>query len=144
MKFQTTLPINDINIHLPSRLLGQWQTFVLFALKKTPYVTLTVETPKKPRSTGDGSQNHHLNGHIRQISEETGNEPEVVKLEVKYRAVVFLGYPIEKRPDGSDSTDIWGRPKGISESDSSVEECAKLIEIVHVLASELGIILRED
>jgi hypothetical protein len=144
MKFQTTLPINDINIHLPARLLGQWQTFVLFALKKTPYVTLTIETPKKPRSTGDGSQNHHLNGHIRQICEETGNEPDVVKLEVKYRAVVFLGYPIEKRPDGSDVLDIWGRPKGISESDSSVEECAKLIEMVHVLASELGIILRED
>jgi hypothetical protein len=144
MKFQTTLPINDINIHLPTRILGQWQTFVLFALKKTLYVTLTIETPKKPRSTGDGSQNHHLNGHIRQICEETGNEPDVVKLEVKYRAVVFLGYPTEKRPDGSDALDIWGRPKGISESDSSIEECSQLIEMVHVLASELGIILRED
>ena len=144
MKFNTTLPINDITFHLPSRLVGQWQNFVLFALQKSPYVTLTVETPKKPRSTGAGSQNHHLNGHIRQICEETGNDPEVVKLEVKYRAVVFLGYPIEKRPDGSDVFDIWGRPKGISESESSVEECAMLIEMVHILASELGIILRED
>jgi hypothetical protein len=144
MKFQTTLPINDINIHLPSRLLGQWQTFVLFALKKTPYVTLTIETPKKSRTTGDGSQSHHLNGHIRQICEETGNDFEVVKLEVKYRAIVFLGYPIEQKPDGTQAMDLWGRPRGISEADSSTEECAKLIEMVHVLASELGIILKEE
>ena len=144
MRFTTTLPINDINIHLSPRQLGQWRTFALFALRRSPYVTLTVEVPRKPRSTGAGSQNHHLNGHIRQISEETGNDPEVVKLEVKYRAVVFLGYPVEKSPDGSDALDIWGRPMGMSEADSSVEECAKLIEIVHALASELGIKLREE
>jgi hypothetical protein len=33
---------------------------------------------------------------------------------------------------------------GISESDSSVEECAILIEAAHMLAAELGIVLEES
>ena len=78
------------------------------------------------------------------FAKRPGNDFDVVKLEVKYRAVVFMGYPILMKADGTQAVDIWGRPKGIGESDSSVEECALLIEAVHILASELGIILKEE
>ena len=38
-------------------------------------------------------------------------------------------------------TDWYGNPRGISEADSSVSECAILIECAMMLASELGIIV---
>ena len=103
--------------------------------KHNDYVLVTVQPPKRPRTTGDGSQNHHLNGHIMQICAETGNDYETVKNAVKMLAVEQMGYPY---------TDFHGviTPKG--ESESSTEECAKLIEAAHLLAADLGIVLRED
>ena len=106
------------------------------------FVTITIENVRKPRTTGEGSQSHHLNGHIQQIAQETGNPFEVVKLEVKVRAVE-MGYPILVKEDGSVQKDLYGRVMGISEADSSIQECAILIEATHMIASELGIILKE-
>ena len=107
------------------------------------FVTITVETIRKPRTTGDKSQSHHLNGHIQQIATETGSPFEVVKLEVKHRAV-GMGYPMALKEDGSVRLDIWGRVMGISESDSSTQECSLLIDACHMLASDLGIFLQEE
>ena len=98
------------------------------------YVLVTIEPPKKPRTTGDGSQNHHLNGHIMQICNETGNGYDAVKNAVKQIAVENMGYPYRE---------IAGRIVPIGESESSTDECAKLIEAAHVLAADLGIILQE-
>lgn len=102
--------------------------------KYNDYVLVTMQPPKKPRTTGEGSQNHHLNGHIMQICNETQNSFNAVKNEVKRIAVEEMGYPYEE---------INGHiyPKG--ESDSSTDECALLIEAAHVLAADLGIILQE-
>lgn len=102
--------------------------------KYNDYVLVTLQPPKKPRTTGEGSQNHHLNGHIMQICNETCNSYAAVKDEVKRIAVETMGYPYEI---------INGHihPKG--ESDSSTDECALLIEAAHVLAADLGIILQE-
>jgi hypothetical protein len=111
--------------------------------KHNGYVTVTIETPRKPRTTGDKSQSHHLNGHIQQIAESTGMPFESIKLEVKCRAV-GMGYPMLANEDGTIRTDIYGRVMGISEADSSTKECAILIETTHMLASELGIILQEE
>lgn len=119
------------------------QIFAISDKKHNGYVTVTIETPRKPRTTGENSQNHHVNGHIQQIAEQTGNAFDVVKLEVKCRAV-GMGYPIATREDGTMVTDIHGRPAGISESESSAAECAVLIEAAHMLAAELGIILQEE
>ena len=98
------------------------------------YVLLTMQPPKRPRTTGPNSQNHHLNGHIMQICNETGASYSAVKDEIKRIAVEFMGYPYEL---------INGHihPKG--ESDCSTDECAKLIEAAHILAADLGIILQE-
>ena len=103
--------------------------------KHNDYVLVTIASPKRPRTTGDGSQNHHLNGHIMQICAETGNDYEAVKNAVKMLAVEQMGYPY---------TDFHGVITPKSESESSTDECAKLIEAAHILAADLGIILKED
>lgn len=102
--------------------------------KNNDYVLLTMQPPKRPRTTGDGSQNHHLNGHLMQICNETGNSYNAIKNEVKRIAVEEMGYPYEE---------INGHIHPIGESESSTDECAKLIEAAHVLAADLGIILQE-
>ena len=102
--------------------------------KHNDYVLLTIQPPKKPRTTGEHSQNHHLNGHIMQICNETGNSYGAIKYCVKMLAVEEMGYPYEL-------VDGHICPQG--ETDCSTEECAKLIEAAHVLAADLGIILQE-
>ena len=47
--------------------------------KYNDYVSVTFRPPYKPRTTGKGSQNHHLNGHIVQICNYTGNDYETIK-----------------------------------------------------------------
>lgn len=102
--------------------------------KNNDYVLLTMQPPKRPRTTGKDSQNHHLNGHIMQICNETGNTYDAIKYCVKMLAVEEMGYPYELI-DGH----IW--PK--AERESSTDECAKLIEAAHVWAAHHGIILQE-
>ena len=102
--------------------------------KHNDYVLLTMQPPKRPRTTGEGSQNHHLNGHIMQICNETQNSYTAVKDEIKRIATEEMGYPYEE---------INGHIHPIGESESSTDECAKLIEAAHVLAADLGIILQE-
>ena len=103
--------------------------------KHNDYVLVTIASPKRPRTTGDGSQNHHLNGHIMQICAETGNDYEAVKNAVKMLAVEQMGYPY---------TDFHGVITPKPESESSTDECAKLIEAAHILAADLGIVLKEE
>ena len=92
-----------------------------------------IAPPRKLRSTGERSQNHHLNGHIQQICVETGNDFAAVKAVVKQMAV-SMGYPFRT---------FRGMVVPYSESEASVQECAILIEAVHMLAAELGINLKE-
>lgn len=98
------------------------------------YVLVTFQPPKKPRTTGEGSQNHHLNGHIMQICNETQNSYKAVKDEIKRIAVENMGFPYEI---------VNGHIHPQGESESSTAECALLIEAAHVLAADLGIILQE-
>lgn len=102
--------------------------------KYNDYVLVTMQPPKRPRTTGPESQNHHLNGHIMQIVNETSNSYEVVKYCVKMIAVEQMGYP---------SRTIAGHIIPQPESESSTDECALLIEAAHILAAEIGIILIE-
>ena len=102
--------------------------------KHNDYVLVTIQPPKCPRTTGENSQNHHLNGHIMQICNKTKNSYNAVKDEIKRIATEEMGYPYEE---------INGHIHPIGESESSTDECAKLIEAAHVLAADLGIILQE-
>ena len=102
--------------------------------KYNDYVLVTIQPPRKPRTTGEHSQNHHLNGHIMQICNETGNDYDTVKDAVKQLAVEQMGYPYKT---------IGGRIVPQRERECSTDECAKLIEAAHVLAADLGVILQE-
>lgn len=101
--------------------------------KHNDYVLVTIAPPKKPRTTGDGSQNHMLNGNIMQICNETGNDYDTVKLAVKMIAVEQLDYPYKT---------IAGNVIPLRERESSTIECSKLIEASFMLAADLGIILK--
>jgi len=85
------------------------------------------------RSTGPLSQNHHINGHIKQIAQETGNDYETVKWWCKNEAV-SAGYPTDMI---ADQIVPW------SESRLDSLQAAILIDTIHRLAAELGITLRE-
>lgn len=90
--------------------------------------------PRKPRTTGEYSQSHHLNGHVQQIAAETGDEFDDVKMEIKRRAIK-RGYPFR--------TDSFGNVVPQSEADCSTVECAMLIEEAHDVAAFLNIKLKE-
>lgn len=103
--------------------------------KHNDFVKVTVKPPYKARTTGKGSQNHHLNGHIIQICNYTGQDYENIKYCVKMIAVEQFGYPSET---------ICGHVVPKPEHLCDTEECAMLIEASHYLAAQIGIILREE
>lgn len=113
------------------------------AVKHNYYCRVKFSTPKRLRSTGKNSQNAHLNGHIQQICEDTGNEFDLIKLAVKERAI-DMGYPMLLDSNGNPKIGLYGIRLAQSESDSSTEECKILIDAVHLIASEMGICLREE
>jgi hypothetical protein len=95
----------------------------------------TVKEIRPGRTTGPGGQGAHFNGHIQQIANETGNDFDTIKMYVKEQAV-SMGWPYTTLPNGA------VLPK--SETEVDVVECGYGIETCHVLAGELGIILREE
>lgn len=99
-----------------------------------PYRIVLKEIRPK-RTTGPESQNHHLNGHVQQICEETGNDFTAIKQYIKQKAI-RQGYGFTTLPNG----DVL--PK--SEADVDVLECGYAIDEAHILAGELGISLREE
>ena len=101
--------------------------------KHNDYVLVTLQPPKRPRTTGEDSQNHLLNGIIVQICEETGNDYDSVKDAVKMIAVEQFAYPYKT---------IGGKIIPQRERECSIEECSKLIEAAQMLAADLGIIVR--
>lgn len=104
---------------------------------------VTLAKPKRLRSTGEKSANHHLNGHIGQISEETGNDFEDVKLYVKRKAM-RRGLPAKTNNKGEIVYSLIDKePLPMSEADMDVEQCGWCIDEAHQLADELGIRLRE-
>lgn len=105
--------------------------------KHNGFVSIDITLPKRPRTVGEKSQSHCLNGNIQAICSETGNPFDVVKSEIKFRSLA-RGYPILYK-NGKPMLDLHRREMGISEADSSVEQCSMLIEESILLASELGI-----
>ncbi len=123
-------------------LMPEIKALLMDCYQKKKKVHVLIEPEKKLRSTGDGSQSHHLNGHIQQIARETGQPFEDIKKYVKQQAI-SMGYPI-KEQFGNPVLDMWGNLTGISEADCSVSDCALLIDQAHLLAAELGIVLKEE
>lgn len=98
------------------------------------FAAVTLEPPKRPRSTGPKSQNNRAHGFMRQIANWTGNSFAAVEAACKLRAL-DEGYPVEK---------ALGQWVAKSQADLTVEECAAFIATIERLAAEEGIPLRED
>jgi hypothetical protein len=99
------------------------------------FYELTIKLPGKKRSTGPQSMNHHLGGHITQLAVLFETNYNTMKTYIKIRAAAEMGYPC---------VDIGEIPIPKSEADSTPEECAMLIEMCHIVASERGISLKEE
>lgn len=103
--------------------------------KRGGFISVTFSPPHKPRTTGEKSQSHHFNGHVQQICQFIGEDFDVVKMEIKRRAIK-RGYPTR--------TTKFKTVIPISESESSTAECAMLIDTVHEIADFLEFTLKEE
>lgn len=113
------------------------------AEKHGGYLSVTLELPKRPRSTGQHSQNHRINGFIQQICAETGNDFDDVKMYCKRKAL-RRGYPVKTDAKGNPLYSIQtGEVIPESESKIDVQAAGLLIEEIEQLAAELGIMLEE-
>jgi len=89
-------------------------------------------TPGRPRTTGPWSQNHHLRGHVRQLADHTGYSMGEMMQVVKAETV---SWP---------TRELRGRVVWASEADVSVEVASEAIERTHVMAVDLGVVLKEE
>ena len=103
--------------------------------KNNDYVKVTIGRPRKPRTTGPGSQNNHVWGHATQIATETGNEVDDVMDAAKERALK-RGYPYHVNK-------LTGKVKPYGTEELDTEQCGMLIEELHMIAAEMGITLIE-
>lgn len=99
------------------------------------HLDFTVDTPKRPRTTGYKSQNHHLRGHEQQIAKALGLTLTEVHETIKNE---LADWP-EKQING---------PRGerfvkLSEAEISTEVCAAAIELCHAWAAHTGVTLIE-
>ena len=97
--------------------------------KRGGFMRLILSPPFKHRSTGEKSQNHHINGHVQQISNETGEEFDVIKMYAK-RSAIKRGYPIRD--------DLFGDVQPLSETEIDSEQAGFLIDELHMIADFSG------
>lgn len=137
MKFSATLKrkrTGDDSIicfELPKSLrVGFW----MWVKKYPDFNKVTIERPFKPRTIGEKSQGHHINGHIQQICNETGNDFDSVKMAAKTRAIP-RGYPFDT---------VSGIVIPYSETRIDTIQAGYLIDELHQIAAELQIELVEE
>ncbi|QEK04173.1 hypothetical protein [Treponema phagedenis] len=107
-----------------------------------PPIELELSDKRKKRTTGKNSQNTKLHGIIRIIANSTGNAFDVVKYEIKRKAMNELNYPVMKNGWGEVVWNtIYHEPFPQSEADCSTVEASLLIEAAYLLAADLGIFI---
>lgn len=111
--------------------------------RKGGYVSLILHPPRKPRTTGEKSQNHAINGFCQQIAVSTGQPFDDVKKHCK-QVAVGMGYPIQKDKNGFAVKDFWGNTNGVSETEIDTQEAGTLIDAIKLVAAELNIKLKES
>lgn len=123
-----------LSFRIPPMLRDGLAALIVKGQKYEDWYSVTIKLPRRPRTTGDKSQNHRINGFIQQIAAATGNGFEAVKMYLKTEAI-SEGWPCETLPNGTVV------PK--SESEASVEEASILIGTIERFAAEWGIRLEE-
>ena len=102
--------------------------------KRGGYMRLILSPPFKHRSTGENSQNHHINGHVTQISNYTGEDFDYIKNYAKRKAIK-RGYPVKVTKLGETVT--------VSETEIDSTQAGYLIDTLHEIADFLDIKLKE-
>lgn len=126
---------SDITIKVPRDHVDAWANLRGYLEKKRiTQVYCKIGRPRRIRTTGYRSQNHHLNGHCQQIAEYTGDYFDDVKRHIKMMAIA-KGYPSK--------TNSFGEVVALSEADATTFQCAMLIDAAHEAASFLDIKLKE-
>lgn len=132
-----------VAFEIPATREGEYAALILKGQPRDLY-DVTISTLRRKHTTGWKSQNHHLNGHVMQIANETGNPFDDVKMFVKRKAIA-RGLPLMTKPNGDLVYSLVdGEPLPKSEADMDTVECGYCIDESHVLASELGIVLIEE
>ena len=97
------------------------------------YLSIDVERPYPARTTGKGSQNSLFWKLVAYISNETGDTPEAVELDLKLKAVA-KGYPYHV-------SRITGRMIPESMTKINTVQMSYLIDTAYEVCSFLGIVL---
>jgi hypothetical protein len=93
------------------------------------WAAVDIQAPRRPRTTGEKSQNNLTWKWLRAIALETGNELDQVEAACKLQAL-GEGYPVES---------VLGQWVAKGQSDLTVEECSRWIVTIQRIAAELGI-----
>lgn len=102
------------------------------------FVRLRISRVVKARTTGDGSQSHHINGHCQQLAIETGNTFADVKTACKLEAI-SRGYPFRSIIIRQNAHVV-----PYSETEIDTVQAGYLIDTIHQIADELDIVLKEE
>ena len=130
------LRISGDGIKIPDNWRPAYDKMIAFCKKnRGGYIQVTIEEPFKPRTTGDKSQNHCINGWIAQIAEYTGDDHDYIKYHIKKKAIK-RGFPFHTNRKGKAVPD--------SERDISTTEAGYLIETIKEVADFLKLKLRDD
>ena len=126
----------EVTLKIPRYMADMWMLLLKKVIDKhAVQIHVKLSMPRKPRSTGPKSQGNHINGHVAQIANWTGDSFDDAKMHIK-REAVAEGYPFH--------TDSFGNMVPQSEAECSTVEAAILIETSHRIASECGVILKEE
>ncbi len=100
------------------------------------YVSVRLDSPHRPRTTGWKSQNHHLRGHARQLCGYTGYTMSEMMQAIKEDTP---DWPVEFKEFRGKRRQFYA-----SEADISMEVASEAIEICHRIAADNDWILKES
>lgn len=138
MKYTITLKRHFIKglvaFELPDEMYRENLARVLRACKEknNDYVTVTVATPRKPRTL---KENNKYWAMVQELAVFTGGDMDDVSRGIKCRAIA-RGYPYAIDP-------ISQRPEPVSSADTDTAEMALLIETAYEVGADLHYIFRE-
>lgn len=130
------LSVDDDSLSFKAPRNRLWEISALLG-KYNHFASVTLKKPFKPRTTGDRSQSHRINGHVAFICGELGYSGKAEFDHVK------TALKIMARSRGYPGTEVMGEWVPKSESEISTEEAGWLIESINQFAAENGMRLPE-
>ena len=134
-KVDSWSPTNGLRLYLPAAFTVAADRIIERCQKAhNGFIKLSIAVPSKPRTTGEQSQNNHAWGHATQIASglNQGDDPR----DVLYDACIAT-------PDYPTRMNKFGRVVAQSWSEATTVQAAAVIETLHRLAAEFGIVLIE-